>query len=102
MFLSGKSIYLQMSSSFSFRITRTAEDLAQTMNSLSQRLVKLENRLEVIELQFQQESEEPPAEEIKILDGVDQILKDCQELLETSSSHDDSWMPSFEEENLAA
>ena len=92
-----------MSSSCSFRITRTAEDLAQTMNSLSQRLVKLENRLEAIELQFQQESQEPPAEEIKMLDGVDQILKECQELLETSSSSkDDSWPNSFEEENLAA
>ena len=104
MLLSGKSIYLQMSSSCSFRITRTAEDLAQTMNSLSQRLVKLENRLEAIELEFQQESQETPAEEIKMLDGVDQILKECQELLETSSStsEDESWPPNFEEENLAA
>ena len=93
-----------MSPSCSFRITRTAEDLAQTMNSLSQRLIKLENRLEAIELQFDEESQEPPAEEIKMLDGVDQILKECQELLETSSSsdQDDSWPPSFEEENLAA
>ena len=92
-----------MSSSCSFRITRTAEDLAQTMNSLSQRLVKLENRLEAIELQFQEVSQEPPAEEMKVLDGVDEILKECQELLETSSSsHDKSWPPTFEDENLAA
>ena len=35
-----------MSQSVSFRITRTAEDVAQTLNALSQRLVKLEQRLE--------------------------------------------------------
>ena len=39
-----------MSSSVSFRITRTAEDLAQTMTALSQRLVKLEQRQEALEL----------------------------------------------------
>tara|TARA_Y100001968_G_scaffold100248_1_gene90186 strand:+ start:292 stop:588 length:297 start_codon:yes stop_codon:yes gene_type:complete len=98
-----------MSSSCSFRITRTAEDLAQTINSLSQRLVKLENRLEAIELEFQQEVDEPPAEEIKMLDGVDQILRECQELLETSTPttssldvQDESWPPNLEEEDLAA
>ena len=35
-----------MTSSVSFRITRTAEDLAQTITALSQRLVKLEQRQE--------------------------------------------------------
>ena len=99
-----------MSSSCSFRITRTAEDLAQTMNSLSQRLVKLENRLEAIELQFQQEVDEPAAEEIKMLDGVDQILRECQEILETSTTttssssevQEETWPPNLEGEDLAA
>tara|TARA_Y100001968_G_scaffold304182_1_gene318990 strand:+ start:316 stop:606 length:291 start_codon:yes stop_codon:yes gene_type:complete len=96
-----------MSSSCSFRITRTAEDLAQTMNSLSQRLIKLENRLEAIELRFKEEVDEPPAEEIKMLDGVDQILRECQELLETSTTitsdvEEDSWPPNVEDEDLAA
>ncbi len=73
-----------MSSSCSFRITRTAEDMAQTITALSQRLVKLEQRQEVLELQLSKAQTEP-AEEIAILDGVEQLLKDCQELLETSS-----------------
>ena len=77
-----------MDSSCSFRITRTAEDLAQTLNALSQRLVKLEQRQEAIELQLRETAQETPAEEIKRLDGVDQILKECQGLLEISS-HDD-------------
>ena len=37
-----------MSSSVSFRITRTAEDLAQTITALTQRLVKLEQRQEAL------------------------------------------------------
>ena len=41
-----------MSSSVSFRITRTAEDLVQTITALSQRLVKLEQRQEALEFQF--------------------------------------------------
>ena len=60
-----------MASSYSFRITRTAEDLAQTINSLSQRLVKLEDRLQVMETHLNQGQQQIPEEEIKILDGVD-------------------------------
>ncbi|MCP4452715.1 MAG: chemotaxis protein, partial [Planctomycetes bacterium] len=41
-----------MTQSVSFRITRTAEDVAQTLNALSQRLIKLENRLESLEFQL--------------------------------------------------
>ena len=74
-----------MTSSCSFRITRTAEDLAQTINSLSQRLVKLEQRQESFELQLRQYQQEPPAEEIARLDGVEQLLRECQELLESST-----------------
>ena len=44
-----------MTSSVSFRITRTAEDLAQTITALSQRLVKIEQRQEVMELQLRQQ-----------------------------------------------
>ncbi len=91
-----------MSSSCSFRITRTAEDLAQTITALSQRLVKLEQRQEALEAQFSSKAEEPPAEEMAMLDGVEQLLRDCQQLLESSEQNntDQSW--SDESEHLAA
>ena len=76
-----------MSQSVSFRITRTAEDLAQTLNALSQRLVKLEQRLESLELEMRHQrsqSESMPADELQRLDDVDQLLLDCQELLSSS------------------
>tara|TARA_Y100001968_G_scaffold228018_1_gene210781 strand:- start:1344 stop:1628 length:285 start_codon:yes stop_codon:yes gene_type:complete len=94
-----------MTSSCSFRITRTAEDLAQTINSLSQRLVKLEQRLEAVEMQIEQSDQQPPIEEMQMLDGVDQILRDCQELLDTSSEteiREDNWPSSSENEDIAA
>jgi hypothetical protein len=73
-----------MTQSVSFRITRTAEDVAQTLNALSQRLIKLENRLESLELQLERNSSEAnamPTDEIERLDGVDRLLTDCKELL---------------------
>ena len=76
-----------MSQSVSFRITRTAEDVAQTLNALSQRLVKLEQRLESLELEMRHQrsqSESMPADELQRLDDVDQLLLDCQELLSSS------------------
>lgn len=76
-----------MTQSVSFRITRTAEDVAQTLNALSQRLVKLEQRLETLDLQVRQQRSEAqtmPDEERQRLDVVDQLLLDCQELLNTS------------------
>ena len=99
-----------MSSSCSFRITRTAEDLAQTINSLSQRLVKLEQRLQRVEMQFKQLDQETSAEEIKMLDGVDQILRECQDLLDLSitsnessnETSNESWKTIEDEENIAA
>tara|TARA_Y100001968_G_C18809360_1_gene459366 strand:- start:70 stop:345 length:276 start_codon:yes stop_codon:yes gene_type:complete len=91
-----------MSTSCSFRITRTAEDLAQTINSLSQRLIKLEQRFEAIELQFEKLDKGSTAEEIQMLDGIDQTLKECQELLD-GPSPDETWFPEDqEEESLAA
>ena len=76
-----------MTQSVSFRITRTAEDVAQTLNALSQRLIKLENRLESLELQLERNSSEAnamPTDEIERLDGVDRLLTDCKELLLSS------------------
>ena len=76
-----------MSQSVSFRITRTAEDVAQTLNALSHRLVKLEQRLETLELEMRHQrsqSETMPADELQRLDDVDQLLLDCQELLSSS------------------
>ena len=82
-----------MTQSVSFRITRTAEDVAQMLNALSQRLVKLEQRLESLELQVRQqrsEAETMPAEERQRLDDVDQLLLDCQELLNSTELCSDS------------
>jgi len=83
-----------MTNSCSFRITRTAEDLAQTITALSQRLVKLEQRQESLELLLKQQQQEPSPEENKMLDGVETLLKECQELLESSSEtveSDECW-----------
>tara|TARA_Y100001968_G_C19184148_1_gene631920 strand:+ start:193 stop:570 length:378 start_codon:yes stop_codon:yes gene_type:complete len=74
-----------MSSNCSFRITRTTEDLAQTITALSQRLIKLEQRFEAIELQINQSQVDMPVQELEMLDGIDQQLKECNELLKTSS-----------------
>ena len=79
--------------------------MAQTITALSQRLVKLEQRQEALELQLrvnEQDSKGTP-EEIEMLDGVQQLLKECQELLETSNgseSLNQSW--DDQEDNLAA
>ncbi len=84
--LSSEKVHvLLMASNCSFRITRTTEDLAQTITALSQRLIKLEQRFEAIELQVNQSQGEMPVKEIEMLDGIDQQLKECKELLETSS-----------------
>ena len=57
------------------------------LNALSQRLVKLEQRLESLELEMRHQrsqSESMPADELQRLDDVDQLLLDCQELLSSS------------------
>jgi len=77
-----------MTSSCSFRITRTAEDLAQTLTAISQRLVKLEQRLEELEIQSSALPESQTNEEIVMLDGVDQLLQECKGLLNTSSNNE--------------
>lgn len=70
--------------SVSFRITRTTEDLAQTVAALSQRLVKLEQRMGVIQLQLDQVGAEQQAdsEDLARLDNVASLLADCRSLLE--------------------
>jgi uncharacterized membrane protein YccC len=67
--------------SVSFRISRNAEDLAQTVHALSQRLVRLEQRLEATELQLDRHGERDP-KEITSLDNVERLLVDCRALLE--------------------
>jgi hypothetical protein len=70
--------------SVSFRITRTTEDLAQTVSALSQRLVKLEQRLAAMELQLDRLAAEPEADpdDLQRLDRVASLLADCRMLLE--------------------
>ena len=96
-----------MTQSVSFRITRTAEDVAQTLNALSQRLIKLENRLESLELQLERQSSEVnsmPADEMERLDGVDRLLTDCRDLLLSSEPPcvDQSSSVMSSEQDLAA
>ncbi len=81
-----------MSSSVSFRITRTAEDLAQTITTLSQRLVKLEQRQEALELQVRQQLQsvqQVPDEERATLDGIEQLLQETRQLLELTDTQPD-------------
>ncbi len=77
-----------MSSSCSFRITRTAEDLAQTISAISQRLVCLEQRIDALEIKSKQTKEDQSAEEMIMLDGVDQLLEECKGLLRNSSNQE--------------
>ena len=76
----------------SFRITRTAEDLAQTITALSQRLVKLEQRQEALELQVRQQLQsvqQVPDEERATLDGIEQLLQETRQLLELTDTQAD-------------
>ena len=91
-----------MTSSCSFRITRTAEDLAQMITALSQRLVKLEQRQESLELQYRQLQEDTPPEQLEMLDGVEQLLRECQELLQNSEHTHDSEGELITEEDAEA
>ncbi len=70
--------------SVSFRITRTTEDLAQTVAALSQRLLKLEQRLGAMQLQVDQLGGQPEADpdDLLRLDQVSALLADCRSLLE--------------------
>ena len=96
-----------MTQSVSFRITRTAEDVAQTLNALSQRLIKLENRLENLELQLERQSSEfnsMPADEMERLGGGDRLLTACGDLVLSSEPRwvDQSSSVMSSEQDLAA
>lgn len=67
--------------SVSFRITRSTEDLAQTIHTLSQRVVKLEQRLAAMELQLDRRDDPDPTE-LTSLDNVERLLDDCRQLLD--------------------
>ncbi|WP_315857014.1 hypothetical protein [Cyanobium sp. WAJ14-Wanaka] len=67
--------------SVSFRITRNAEDLAETIHALSHRLVKLEQRLAALEIQLDHRNQEEPPD-LASLDNVERLLNDCRNLLE--------------------
>jgi hypothetical protein len=69
------------SESVSFRISRHTQDLAETIHALSQRLVNLEQRLGVVELQLARAREED-SNELASLDQVDRLLDDCRQLLD--------------------
>ena len=82
-----------MSSSVSFRITRTAEDLAQTITALTQRLVKLEQRQEALELQVRQQLQsvhKVPDDALATLDGIEQLLQETRQLLQSTDTLDSS------------
>ena len=84
-----------MTNSCSFRITRTAEDLAQTVSAISQRLVQLEERIESLELNSTDSQDVQSDEEMVMLDGVDQLLQECKGLLNNSSNNvaaDEIWL----------
>ena len=68
------------SPSVSFRISRSAEDLAGTLHLLSQRLVRLEQRLEALEGQRQVSQQEDPGLE-ESLGNAERLLLDCRALL---------------------
>lgn len=75
------------SSSVSFRITRHAEDLAETLHALSQRLVAMEQRLGALELQLTRLREQPREDSVEAAglaeadSHIERLLLDCRELL---------------------
>jgi len=71
--------------SVSFRITRSTEDLAETIHALSHRLVRLEQRFSAMELALEAQARDPQvsAEELSSLDQVERLLQDCRTLLAT-------------------
>ena len=86
-------LFPAMSSSVSFRITRTAEDLAETFAAITQRLVKLEQRQEALELQLREQLQsihDLPDEELATLDGIEQLLQETRHLLQATEAPADS------------
>ena len=79
--ISSIAITAMASESVSFRITRNAEDLAETIHALSHRLVRLEQRLAAMELQLDSSGQSDP-QEITSLNNVERLLSDCRNLLD--------------------
>ncbi len=90
---------LMTASSCSFRITRTAGDIAQTITALSKRLVKLEERQEALEFKLREFPQEIPMDESEMLDGVEQLMRECQELLNSSNQSSNSVLPSSDDQD---
>jgi hypothetical protein len=69
--------------SVSFRITRSTEDLAQTIHALSHRLVRLEQKFAALELAVTgiDATPQPSAEELGSLETIERLLGDCRSLL---------------------
>jgi len=85
--------------SVSFRISRNAEDLAHTVHALSQRLVKLEQRLGALELQLDRQVERDP-QEITSLDNVERLLLDCRALLDMADPVEGAAAPATEHQPM--
>ena len=69
--------------SVSFRITRSTEDLAQTIHALSHRLVRLEQRFAALELAVEGLDDQPEVSDAErtSLNHVERLLQDCRSLL---------------------
>jgi len=78
--------------SVSFRITRSTEDLAQTIHALSHRLVRLEQRFSALELAMSNLDAPPEisAAELGSLESVERLLNDCRSLLGSDPTPIDS------------
>jgi hypothetical protein len=81
------------SPSVSFRISRSAEDLAETIHALSHRLVTLEQRLQAMELGLARQEEEPDPVDLASLDNVERLLQDCRDLLGTPNGLESEPLP---------
>ena len=87
--------------SVSFRITRSAENLAETIHALSERLVRMEQRLAAMERQLSHRQEADP-EELASLDQVERLLRDCRDLLEIEAPEEDQLDPTGQDFARAA
>ena len=88
-------------SSVSFRISRSAEDLAETIHALSQRLVTLEQRLGDLERRNAVREDADP-EQGAHLDRVQRLLQDCRSLLEGSGGRPEESPPGLDPGGLIA
>jgi hypothetical protein len=85
--------------SVSFRITRSAENLAETIHALSERLVRMEQRLAAMERQLSHRQEADPEAS---LDQVERLLRDCRDLLEIEAPEEDQLDPNGQDFARAA